>query len=46
MGCLECIVCQKRLRLSLKVDECTPLLVGLSGLSLIDHPPPGINLVI
>ena len=24
-GCLLCILCQKRLRLSLKVDECKPL---------------------
>jgi len=24
-GCLGCILCQKRLRLSWKVDECKPL---------------------
>ena len=25
MGCLGCILCQKRLRLSCNVDECKPL---------------------
>jgi len=30
-GCLRCILCQKRLRLSRKVDECRPLLVGLAA---------------
>ena len=28
-GCLLCILCQKRLRLSLKVDECKPLKFGV-----------------
>jgi hypothetical protein len=28
MGCLGCVLCQKRLRLSFKVDECKPLAPG------------------
>jgi len=31
MGCLGCIWCQKRLRLSWKVDECKPMLHGVSA---------------
>jgi Leucine-rich repeat (LRR) protein len=31
--CVGCILCQKRLRLSCKVDECKPLLAGLAGLN-------------
>jgi len=27
-GCLGCILCQKRLMLSWKLDECKPLHVG------------------
>jgi hypothetical protein len=29
-GCPGCILCQKRLRLSLKVDECRPLPASMS----------------
>jgi hypothetical protein len=30
-GCLGCVLCQKWLRLSIKVDECKPLLAAGSG---------------
>jgi len=33
-GCTGCIWCQKRLKLSCKVDECKPLVTGLPSLQL------------
>jgi hypothetical protein len=40
-GWLECNLCQKRLRLSWKVDECKPLRVGRGR--LLPHPGKAVQ---
>ena len=36
-GCLGCILCQKRLKLSSTVDECKPLALGSTGVDATVH---------
>ena len=36
MRCPGCILCQKRLRLSWELNECTPLPVGITKMSTAD----------
>jgi hypothetical protein len=43
-GCFGCCLCQKRLRLSWKLDECKPLLV-FGDVVLFQRFPAGVSVV-